>query len=99
MAITAAEIKKLLESGLPDATVTITDLAGDGEHYKARVVSPSFRGKSKVRQHQMVYAALGDVMGGALHALMLETLSSDGDVSDSGGGDSGGGGGGGDGGD
>ncbi|MCX8502158.1 MAG: BolA family transcriptional regulator [Alphaproteobacteria bacterium] len=74
MAITAAEIERLIQSGLPDATVTITDLAGDGEHYKARVVSPSFQGRSKVAQHQMVYAALGEVMGGALHALMLETL-------------------------
>lgn len=75
MAITAIEIENLIRAGLPDAEVIITDLAGDGEHYKAQVTSPSFAGLSMIKQHQLVYKALGPVMGGALHALMLETAA------------------------
>lgn len=69
----AAEIEALIRAGIPDAEVEITDLAGDGDHYAARVVSPVFRGMPRVRQHQIVYAALGGRMGGALHALQLTT--------------------------
>ena len=69
----AAEIEELIRQGIPDAHVEITDLAGDGDHYAARVVSESFRGMPRVRQHQTVYAALGGRMGGALHALQLTT--------------------------
>jgi stress-induced morphogen len=67
------EIERLIKSGLPGAEVLIEDLAGDGDHYAAMVVSEAFRGKSRVQQHQMVYAALGSHMGGALHALALTT--------------------------
>lgn len=73
MAMEAAEIERLIKEGLPDAAVEIRDLAGDGNHYAATVISPSFRGKSRVQQHQMVYAALKDQMGGILHALALQT--------------------------
>jgi stress-induced morphogen len=73
MPMAAAEIEALIRSGIPDARVEITDLAGDGDHYAARVVSASFRGMPRVRQHQAVYAALGGRMGGALHALQLTT--------------------------
>ena len=73
MAMLAADIELLIKSGLPDATVTITDLAGDGNHYAATVVAPAFKGKSRVAQHQMVYDALGGRMGGELHALALTT--------------------------
>lgn len=73
MAMTATEIEQLIKEGLPDAEVTIDDLAGDGEHYRALVVSPAFAGKSRVQQHQLVYTALGGRMGGALHALALTT--------------------------
>jgi len=69
----AEEIESLIRAGIPDATVEITDLAGDGDHYSARVVSESFRGLPRVRQHQRVYEALGGRMGGALHALQLVT--------------------------
>ncbi len=69
----AAEIEALIRDAIPDATVEIRDLAGDGDHYAARVVSASFAGMSRVRQHQSVYAALGGRMGGVLHALQLET--------------------------
>ena len=69
----AAEIEALIRAALPDATVEITDLAGDGDHYSARVVSAAFAGVPRVRQHQMVYNALGGRMGGALHALALTT--------------------------
>jgi stress-induced morphogen len=62
-----------IEAALPDAVVTIEDLAGDGDHYAASVVSEAFRGKSRVAQHQLVYAALQGRMGGALHALALQT--------------------------
>jgi stress-induced morphogen len=73
MAMDAAEIESLIRTGIPGAAVEITDLAGDGDHYAARVVSESFRGLPRVRQHQAVYAALGGRMGGALHALQLTT--------------------------
>jgi stress-induced morphogen len=69
----AREIELLIKSALPDAKVTIRDLAGDGDHYAAEVVSESFRGKSRVQQHKMVYDALKGNMGGALHALALQT--------------------------
>jgi stress-induced morphogen len=69
----AAEIERLILAALPDARVEITDLAGDGDHYSASVVSSAFRGKSRVQQHQMVYGALKGQMGGALHALALQT--------------------------
>ena len=69
----ARDIEKLIKDGIPDAVVTIRDLAGDGDHYAAEVVSESFRGKSRVQQHQMVYNALKGNMGGVLHALALQT--------------------------
>ena len=75
MPMAADEIEALIVAGLPDARVEITDLAGDGDHYAARVVSESFRGLSRVRQHQAVYAALGGRMGGVLHALELTTAT------------------------
>ena len=75
MAMTAEEIGRLIRAGLPDAEVTLEDLAGDGNHYRARVVSPAFRGKTRVQQHQMVYQALGGRMGGVLHALALTTAA------------------------
>ncbi|THD35308.1 MAG: BolA family transcriptional regulator [Sphingomonas sp.] len=73
MPMAAADIEALIVSGIPDARVEITDLAGDGDHYAARVVSASFAGMPRVRQHQAVYATLGDRMGGVLHALQLTT--------------------------
>jgi stress-induced morphogen len=69
----AQEIEALIKSALPDALVSIEDLAGDGDHYAASVVSEKFRGKSRVQQHQIVYAALRGRMGGELHALALQT--------------------------
>ena len=77
MAMAAEEIEALIVAGIPDARVEITDLAGDGDHYAARVVAESFRGQPRVRQHQRVYAALGERMGGALHALQLTTATPD----------------------
>ena len=73
MPMDAGEIERLIKAKLPDAEVTITDLAGDGDHYAANVVSEAFRGKSRVQQHQMVYEALEGRMGGVLHALALQT--------------------------
>ena len=73
MAMEAGEIERLIQAGIPDAEVTIRDLAGDGDHYAATVVAASFRGKSRVQQHQMVYQALKGEMGGELHALALQT--------------------------
>ena len=73
MAMAASEIEALIKAALPDAHVTIEDLAGDGDHYAATVVSDIFRGKSRVQQHQIVYAALRGRMGGELHALALQT--------------------------
>lgn len=77
MAMPANEIEALIKASIPDATVTIEDLAGDGDHYAARVVSEAFRGKSRVQQHQLVYAALRGRMGGELHALALQTSAPD----------------------
>jgi stress-induced morphogen len=73
MAMHAEEITRLIRENLPDAEVSIEDLAGDGNHYRAHVVCPAFRGKSRVQQHQMVYKALGGRMGDELHALALTT--------------------------
>ncbi len=73
MAMDAREIERLIKARIPDAEVTIRDLAGDGDHYAATVISESFRGKSRVQQHQLVYAALKGQMGGILHALALQT--------------------------
>lgn len=73
MAMDAAEIERMIKEALPDAQVTIDDLRGDGDHYAATVVSAAFQGKSRVQQHQMVYAALKGRMGGQLHALALTT--------------------------
>jgi stress-induced morphogen len=73
MAMDAGEIERLIKARIPDAEVTIRDLVGDGDHYAATVISPSFRGKSRVQQHQLVYEALREQMGGALHALALQT--------------------------
>jgi len=73
MAMEAIEIERLIKAALPDAQVEIQDLAGDGDHYAAKVVSEAFWGKTRVQQHQIVYAALKGEMGGALHALALTT--------------------------
>lgn len=73
MAMNASEIERLIREALPDARVEIRDLAGDGDHYAANVISSSFKGKSRVQQHQMIYAALKGRMGGELHALALQT--------------------------
>ncbi len=73
MPMNAADIERMIKDAIPDAQVTIRDLAGDGDHYAAEVVSESFRGKSRVQQHQMVYEALQGNMGGVLHALALQT--------------------------
>lgn len=73
MAMDAVDIEKMIKDALPDAQVTIKDLAGDGDHYAATVISEAFRGKSRVQQHQMVYSALQGRMGGVLHALALQT--------------------------
>jgi stress-induced morphogen len=73
MAMAADEIERLIKECFPDAQIEIEDLAGDGDHYAASIVSEAFRGKSRVQQHQMVYEALQGNMGGALHALALKT--------------------------
>ncbi len=73
MAMNAGDIEALIKAAIPDAKVIIRDLAGDGDHYAAEVVSESFRGKSRVQQHKIVYDALQGRMGGALHALALQT--------------------------
>ena len=73
MPMNAGDIERLIKEALPDAKVTIRDLAGDGDHYAAEVVSAAFEGKTRVQQHQMVYAALKGRMGGELHALALQT--------------------------
>ncbi|HUV32392.1 MAG TPA: BolA family transcriptional regulator [Devosiaceae bacterium] len=73
MAMDAAEIEALIRAALPDATIDIRDTAGDGDHYAAHIVSETFRGKTRVQQHQMVYQALRGRMGGELHALALQT--------------------------
>ena len=75
MPMAASEIERLIRDAIPDAEVTITDLAGDGDHYAAKVVSSAFAGISRVKRHQRVYAALGGRMGGELHALQLQTVA------------------------
>jgi len=79
MAMRAEEIEELILAALPDAEIEIRDLAGDGDHYAARVVSAAFIGVPKVKQHQIVYKALGGRMGTQLHALQLETAAPVGD--------------------
>ena len=73
MAMEASEIERLIKAALPDALVEIQDLAGDGDHYAAHVVSAAFVGRPRIAQHKLVYAALGERMGGELHALQLTT--------------------------
>ena len=73
MPMDARDIEAMIKAAIPDAEVTIRDLAGDGDHYAATVISESFRGKSRVQQHQIVYEALKAEMGGKLHALALQT--------------------------
>jgi stress-induced morphogen len=73
MPMSAADIERLIKEALPDAKVTIRDLAGDGDHYAAEVISAAFKGKTRVQQHKMVYDALKGRMGGELHALALQT--------------------------
>ncbi len=77
MPMEADQIEAMIKAKLPDAQVTIRDLAGDGDHYAAVIVSEAFRGKTKVQQHQLVYDALQGQMGGALHALALQTSAPD----------------------
>ena len=77
MAMEATDIEALIRDGIPDAKVIIEDLRGDGDHDSALVVSESFRGKSRVQQHQMVFAAMKGKMGGDLHALALQTATPD----------------------
>ncbi len=73
MAMTPNEIEDLIKQGIPDATVRIQDLRGDGDHYAAYIESPAFAGKSRIQQHQMVYQALQGRMGAELHALAIQT--------------------------
>ena len=73
MPIAQTDLEAILRAGFPDAQITVEDLAGDGDHYRAKIVSPAFKGLPRVRQHQLVYAALKGRMGGELHALALET--------------------------
>ena len=75
MPMEADEIVQLIKQGIPGAEVEMQDLAGDGDHWAATVVSAAFAGKSKIQQHQMVYGALGGRMGGILHALKLTTMA------------------------
>ena len=75
MAMDAGEIERLIKAGFPDAHITIEDLRGDGDHYSAHIVSSAFAGKTRVQQHQMVYASLKGRMGTELHALALQTAT------------------------
>ncbi len=75
MPMDSSEIERLIKAKFPDATIEIRDLAGDGDHYAAHIVSAAFKGKTRVAQHQMVYAALEGRMGGVLHALALTTAA------------------------
>ena len=77
MPMQASEIEKLIKEAFPDAEVSITDLAGDNDHFAAMVTSGAFKGKTRVQQHQMVYEALKGRMGGVLHALSLQTAPKD----------------------
>ena len=76
MAMSVAEIESMIREAFPDARIEVKELADDGNHYAATVVSSAFKGVSKVKQHQMVYAALKGKMGGELHALALTTAES-----------------------
>lgn len=76
MPMDANEIETRIKSALPDATVVLEDLAGDNDHWQVTVISPAFEGQSRVAQHKMVYAALGDDMGTTLHALAVRTKTS-----------------------
>jgi stress-induced morphogen len=73
MPMVGSEIERLIKRAFPEAQVIVVDTAGDGDHFAARVTSPVFKGKSRLQQHKMVYAALEGHLGGALHALALET--------------------------
>lgn len=73
MAMLADDVVKLIEDGIPDSTVQIEDLRGDGDHYAVCVTSTAFEGKSRIEQHKMVQAAMGDKLGGELHALAIQT--------------------------
>ena len=77
MAMDAREVERLIREGIPNSQVKIEDLRGDGDHYAAQVISPAFKGKSRIQQHQMVYDALRGNMGDALHALALQTSAPD----------------------
>ncbi len=77
MAMSAKQIETALLTAFPDAEITITDLAGDGDHYAAMVVSSAFKGKTRVQQHKMVYDAFSGRMGEELHALSLQTVVKD----------------------
>jgi len=77
MAMAASEIEALIRAALPDALVTVEDMAGDGDHYAATVISSAFRGLTRVKQHQLIFQALGGRMGGQLHALALQTTVPD----------------------
>jgi stress-induced morphogen len=77
MAMDASEIERLIKASIPDAQVTMRDLAGDGDHWSATVISSAFKGKTRVQQHQLVYQALKAQMGGVLHALALQTAAPD----------------------
>ncbi len=77
MGMKASDIEQFIKDAFPDADVTINDLAGDDNHFAATVASAAFKGKTRVAQHQMVYAALKGNMGGVLHALQLNTLVKD----------------------
>jgi len=75
MPIAQQDLENRLRAAFPDAQIVVQDLAGDGDHYKARIVSPAFAGLNRVRQHQLVNKALADILGGELHALALETAA------------------------
>ncbi len=75
MPMSQQELETRLRQAFPDAEISVQDLAGDGDHYRARIVSQAFKGLPRVRQHQLVYQALGGSVGGELHALALETVA------------------------
>jgi stress-induced morphogen len=77
MPMKAEDIERIIKAALPDAAIEITDLAGDGDHYAAKIISRAFKGKTRVQQHQLVYGALKNEMGGALHALALTTVAAE----------------------
>jgi stress-induced morphogen len=71
----ASEIKERIEAALPDAQVEVEDFTGGGDHFRARVLSPTFSGKSRIERHRLIYAIFGDQIGGPIHALSLETIA------------------------